>query len=52
VQGHLLQFYSRRALDPGESAENRARSRKRLDHMLRQPLTLSRIDRLLDLLAQ
>jgi len=52
VQGHLLQFYSRRALDRDESPENRARSRKRLDYMLRQPLTLSRIDRLLDHLAQ
>jgi aminoglycoside phosphotransferase (APT) family kinase protein len=52
VQGHLLQFYSRRALDRDESGESRARSRKRLDHMLRQPLTMSRIDRLLDLPAQ
>lgn len=52
VQGHLLQFYSRRALDPNESGENRARSSNRLDHMLRQPLTMSRIDRLLELLAQ
>jgi aminoglycoside phosphotransferase (APT) family kinase protein len=52
VQGHLLQFYGRRALDPGESAENRARSRTRLDHMLRQPLTMSRIDHLLDLLGR
>lgn len=52
VQGHLLQFYGRSALDQDESAENRARSLKRLDHILRQPLTLSRIDRLLNLLAQ
>jgi len=52
VQGHLLQFYSRRALDPVESPENKARSRKRLDHMLRQPLTMSRIGYLLGLLAQ
>ncbi len=52
VQGHLLQFYSRRALDRDESAENRARSGKRLDHMLRQPLTMSRIDHLLGLLTR
>jgi Ser/Thr protein kinase RdoA (MazF antagonist) len=52
VQGHLLQFYSQRALDRAESSENRARSRKRLDHILAQPLTMSRIDRLLDLLAR
>jgi hypothetical protein len=51
VQGHLLQFYSRRALDPGESAENRTRSGKRLVHLLSQPLTMSRIGRLLDLVA-
>ncbi len=47
VPGHLLQFYGRRALDP---AENATRARRRLDHMLRQPLSLSRIDRLLHLL--
>ncbi len=52
VQGHLLQFYSRRALDLDECGENRARSRKRLDHMLRQPLTMSRIDHLLGLLTR
>jgi aminoglycoside phosphotransferase (APT) family kinase protein len=52
VQGHLLQFYGRRALDRAESAENRARSRKRLDQILSQPLTTSRIDRLLGLLTK
>lgn len=52
VQGHLLQFYSRRALDPGEPEENRARSCKRLDHMLRQPLTQARADYLLDLINE
>jgi hypothetical protein len=52
VQGHLLQFYGRRALDRAESAENRARPRKRLDQILSQPLTRSRIDDLLDLLTK
>ncbi|HEY2443604.1 MAG TPA: aminoglycoside phosphotransferase family protein [Streptosporangiaceae bacterium] len=52
VQGHLLQFYSRRALDQAESAENRARSRKRMDQILRQPVTMARIDRLLDLITR
>jgi hypothetical protein len=51
-RGHLLQFYGRRALDRAESAENRARSRKRLDQILSQPLTMSRIDRLLSLLTE
>jgi Ser/Thr protein kinase RdoA (MazF antagonist) len=52
IQGHLLQFYSRRALDPDDAPENRARARGRLDHMTRQPLTLDRVDRLLGLLAE
>jgi hypothetical protein len=39
VQGNLLRFYGRRALDPGESAENRRRSERRLDAMLTRPLT-------------
>jgi Ser/Thr protein kinase RdoA (MazF antagonist) len=52
VQGHLLQFYGRRALDRAESAENRARSRKRLNQILTQPLTRSRIDHLLGLLTK
>jgi Ser/Thr protein kinase RdoA (MazF antagonist) len=51
VQGHLLQFYSRRALDPGDTPDNRARARRRLDHMTRQPLTLARAGRLISLLA-
>ena len=51
VQGHLLQFYSRRALDQDESQDNRSRARRRLDHMTRQPLTLARVDRLLSLLG-
>jgi aminoglycoside phosphotransferase (APT) family kinase protein len=52
VQGHLLQFYTGRALDPAQPAENRARSRARLDHMLRQPLTLPRVRDLLGLLSR
>jgi hypothetical protein len=51
VQGHLLQFYGRRALDPGETAENRARSRARLERLLRRPVTLDRIQDLLELVA-
>jgi Ser/Thr protein kinase RdoA (MazF antagonist) len=51
VQGHLLQIYSHRALNPAESAENRARSRARLAHMLRQPITLDGIADLLDVVA-
>lgn len=51
VQGHLLQFYGQRALNPAEAPETRERARNRLDHLLHQPLTLSRIDRLLDHLA-
>ncbi len=50
TQGHLLQFYGRRALDPSESAENQARSRSRLDRMLSQPVTLDAIGDLLALL--
>lgn len=49
AQGHLLQFYSRRALDAGEQAENKARSSKRLHHMLSQPLTLAWAGYLLNL---
>lgn len=52
IQGHLLQFYSRRALDPGGTQDNRARACRRLDHMTRQPLTLARVGRLLSLLAR
>ena len=51
IQGHLLQFYGRRALDPGEPTENRERSRSRLAHILRQPITLEFIQGLLELVA-
>jgi Ser/Thr protein kinase RdoA (MazF antagonist) len=51
AQGHLLQFYSRRALDTGESAENRARSSRRLHDMLLQPLTRAWADYLLNLIG-
>ena len=51
AQGHLLQFYSRRALDAGESAENKTRSAKRLHDMLSQPLTLAWAGYLLDLIG-
>jgi Ser/Thr protein kinase RdoA (MazF antagonist) len=52
VQGHLLELYGRRALDPDESEENASRARDRLDHMLGQPLTPARIGQLLELLAR
>jgi aminoglycoside phosphotransferase (APT) family kinase protein len=52
IQGHLLRFYSRRALDPAEPAESTTRARARLDHMLRQPLTLAQARHLLDLTVQ
>ncbi|MFI6292564.1 phosphotransferase [Nonomuraea sp. NPDC050790] len=48
VQGHLLEFYARRAADPAEGAENRARSRARLEVMLTRPLTLERISAVLE----
>jgi Ser/Thr protein kinase RdoA (MazF antagonist) len=51
VQGHLLQFYGRRTLDPGESAENMARSGTRLERLLRRPITLDSIHDLLELVA-
>jgi len=47
VQGHLLQFYGRRALDSAEPAENRARATARLDTMLARPLTPGAVDALL-----
>ncbi|MFI9847841.1 aminoglycoside phosphotransferase family protein [Nonomuraea sp. NPDC051941] len=47
VQGHLLEFYARRALSPEESEENRGRARARLHAMLDRPLTPERIDRIL-----
>jgi aminoglycoside phosphotransferase (APT) family kinase protein len=46
-QGHLLEFYTRRALSPEESEENRARARARLSTMLATPLTPAWIDALL-----
>ncbi|MEV0385127.1 aminoglycoside phosphotransferase family protein [Nonomuraea sp. NPDC050643] len=46
-QGHLLEFYARRALSPEEPAENRSRARARLATMLARPLTRARIDALL-----
>lgn len=49
VQGHLLQVYGYRALAPEQSADNRARARWRLHHMLDQPITLPLISNLLDL---
>ena len=52
VQGHLLEFYNRRALDPDETPENKARSRARLAHLLRQPITLDRVHGLLELLGE
>lgn len=47
VQGHLLEFYARRALSPEESEENRGRARARLHAMLDRPLTPERIDHIL-----
>ncbi|MGP3965379.1 phosphotransferase enzyme family protein [Nonomuraea sp. 3N208] len=56
VQGHLLEFYAKRALAPeksekseksGESGENRARARARLRTMLDRPLTPARVDAIL-----
>jgi Ser/Thr protein kinase RdoA (MazF antagonist) len=52
VQGHLLPFYGQRALNRAETPQTRNRARKRLDHILHQPLTISRIDRLLHHLAR
>jgi aminoglycoside phosphotransferase (APT) family kinase protein len=47
VQGHLLRFYGQRGLDPDVDTETRNRSKKRLDQMLRQPVTIGWIGRLL-----
>ncbi|MFG6198735.1 phosphotransferase [Nonomuraea sp. JJY05] len=47
VQGHLLEFYARRALSAEESEENRGRARARLRAMLDRPLTPARIDAIL-----
>jgi Ser/Thr protein kinase RdoA (MazF antagonist) len=46
-QGHLVEFYARRALSREESRENRDRARARLSAMLARPLTPERIDALL-----
>ena len=43
--------HGRRAIDPGEPTENRERSRTRLAHILRQPITLEFIRGLLELVA-
>jgi hypothetical protein len=51
VQGHLLQVYSRRALEDGGSDEDRSMARRRLHSMLRQPLTGTRVTELLDATA-
>lgn len=39
MQGHLLEFYGRRTLDASQPGEDRQRAGKRLDQMLRSPLT-------------
>ncbi|WP_188188103.1 phosphotransferase [Nonomuraea sp. SYSU D8015] len=49
-QGHLLEFYVRRALSPEESGENRSRARDRVKAMLSRPLTPARIETLLNVL--
>ncbi|HTF09629.1 MAG TPA: hypothetical protein VK659_15785 [Asanoa sp.] len=48
VQGHLLQFYARRALDTAASAENRERAEGRLAAILARPLTPDAVTALLD----
>ncbi|MEU4515380.1 aminoglycoside phosphotransferase family protein [Nonomuraea wenchangensis] len=45
-QGHLLEFYARRAMNPEESEENRTRAGARLRAMLARPLTRDRVERL------
>jgi aminoglycoside phosphotransferase (APT) family kinase protein len=50
VQGHLLEFYARRALDTAESAENRERAEGRLAAILARPLTPDALTELLDAL--
>jgi Ser/Thr protein kinase RdoA (MazF antagonist) len=51
AQGHLIQLYSRRALDSGEMPGTRARSRRRLDQILSKQLTMTGVERFLDLLS-
>ncbi|WP_203706704.1 phosphotransferase [Asanoa iriomotensis] len=48
VQGHLLEFYGTRALDPTSPAEDRDRATARLDAMLARPLTEKAIAELRD----
>jgi Ser/Thr protein kinase RdoA (MazF antagonist) len=48
VQGHLLDFYGRRSLDPASSAEDVRRSHDRLAAMLANPFTLATVDALLE----
>ncbi|WP_203717388.1 phosphotransferase [Asanoa siamensis] len=48
VQGHLLDFYGRRALDPAATEEDRTRATARMEAMLARPLTADAIVRLLD----
>jgi Ser/Thr protein kinase RdoA (MazF antagonist) len=50
VQGHLLEFYARRALDATEPAENRERAEGRLAAILARPLTPDGVVKLLDAL--
>ncbi|MGW5157874.1 phosphotransferase enzyme family protein [Nonomuraea wenchangensis] len=47
-QGHLLEFYARRAMNPEESEENRTRAGARLRAMLARPLTRDRVERLVE----
>ncbi|MFF0768763.1 aminoglycoside phosphotransferase family protein [Nonomuraea wenchangensis] len=47
-QGHLLEFYARRAMNPEESEENRTRAAARLRAMLARPLTRDRVERLVE----
>ncbi|MEU6724393.1 aminoglycoside phosphotransferase family protein [Nonomuraea wenchangensis] len=47
-QGHLLEFYARRAMNPEESEENRTRAGGRLRAMLARPLTRDRVERLVE----
>jgi Ser/Thr protein kinase RdoA (MazF antagonist) len=51
AQGHLLDFYGRRATDPAASEEDRARAHARLATMLVRPLTEASMTDLLGALA-
>ena len=48
VQGHLLEFYARRALSADASEEDVERSAWRIRAILERPITLARIDAILD----